>query len=426
MTPFDDLYGFTDLYDSVLQRNVDEQSRRAGVSAHMKAFHGRLRIDLAIRNRLILTDTQVYDGRFFVGYLARHADETEWQLIRDRAAVLVRNEDPGACRMEFCRSHSVGRKQFAFSLLEDPARVEIERVLANEAQSFAWPSLLALFHDVGGVDQALLQQIEEGWRLLDQNLMPLQKWHTHPGAIGFHIDSYGLEKFGELLIEIREPQSKEVLKRVYEYRRKRSKVDELMSAELAATDPSSAVCKELRRIEDWYHRGYNRALARSHGAHSIECMRAGPTMALRLEFTQHAFTIGKGVCERIAELPSLEFKKVVNSLGKEIRSWRAAPSAEGLGSILEKISNACDNRQKSDLGNPPTEGPLGARKAFDVLGGSDVAIYTAPFDASKVLEGPVADVRAVTELRRVHGGGVYEASAGQGAENTLALIEHRR
>ena len=45
MTPFDDLYGFTDLYDSVLQRNVDEQSRRAGISAHMKAFHGRLRID---------------------------------------------------------------------------------------------------------------------------------------------------------------------------------------------------------------------------------------------------------------------------------------------------------------------------------------------------------------------------------------------
>jgi hypothetical protein len=413
---FQDLYAFTDLYDSVIQQNVDQSQQR---DAHMRAFHGRLRVDLALRSRLMLSDTQVLDGRFFVFHLSERANDEEWQLINRHVAVRAREDSLTHSRLGFCRNDAGSRREFVFSLLEESERALVYGELTQPGAEFRWPDIASMFRDLG-VERSLIERVEAGWRRLDEKLTSIQKWNTHDDHLGFRLDRYGLEDFNRFLAQPRSAESCEVLKRVYEGRRMRSHVDRLIQAEIA-TAPSPQARHEIRTIEDWYHRGYNRALGRSHGARAIECVRAGPATALRLEFKESVFELNAGICESVSSIPTADFAHLIESLSADIAGWRETWEASRLRDILGRLVDACGEPKHSELREPAPGGHIGATKAFEVLGGCKIVAYSAPIGSARP-SGPLADVRAVTELRR---GDILHEVRPADPNETIALVEHR-
>jgi len=264
---------YTDFYDSVnqrkwltqyLPRNYHEEDLR-------KIFLGRLRLDILLNETLVLTDSQILDGIFFLqqspleflSSLTRNREKPLPIEIRSRCPRL---EDSFVSLVK--RKDSSSLRQFSFSCVdEDVARINIQFVLGN-----THASQIDTWRDIAKIIRAECSQpykidhLIYGWSQWIEAQDSILSGRVVKWSPNFYLDDC-LNGEGLINLMITE-EGKEEARKVLETK-DRSFIDNRIT-ELNRTIENLQLKRDLKLLESGFNYAYNLAIARQHGCRTFE------------------------------------------------------------------------------------------------------------------------------------------------------------
>jgi hypothetical protein len=263
---------FSDFYDSIFQRRYD--IRKQTNPLLFQQYIGRLRFDAILHRKIVLIDTQLLDGAFFLDP-QNSPDELIKKLSRNTVShpieIRARDANLENSLLLFVKDFKNGKmKEFSFSGIRDSN----ERAAAKQAildSSFdemkTWQDILVIFKSAG-VNQTNIEQIESSWSKwleLQSNgklLVLPWKWER-----GFPIEKY-IGGIGRLSKDIFTDDVNQEAKFISEHLSQRSMIDIRFSEFKEKWEKSKA--DELSILEARYHRAYDKAAAWQHECGSFE------------------------------------------------------------------------------------------------------------------------------------------------------------
>lgn len=374
---------FSDYYDSVQQRQLRwEEPPESDYENPKVAYQARLRFDILLSRRLVLTDTQLLDGLFFL-----NSDPQElWSSVARAHGqappieVQARVLDLEESLVRFVsQPNNSNLRGFSFSAIQNPeARSEVKNILQMTSSEYikSWHDIPPLLRSAG-VSLENVDMLESGWaRWIEAQKNGLVKLTTSAGP--FRVD----EALGDPAVldkRLRDDDAREIAKWVYEHRGDRSLVDVTLSDLISHSIEEGLA--DLYIVENWFHQAYNRTIAWTYGCTHYESVynqfRRGAAIRPRVDrvLVKSDSDIEVGVADVALELPReflIGIGRMPNDLFKDLFSrnqglferWWVNGDIEALRSAFIPFIDASTTAGGS---NGPHLPQIKARRSTEIL-----------------------------------------------------------
>lgn len=366
---------YSDLFDSTVQRAVYDQVLELGCEGgadlvFRTLYLGRLRLGLLMHGTILLTDTQVLDGAFFLTLT-----EEEIRLLAPRTVLKLREETVAETTRALLTDKNGLVRPFEISAIRDAA---VRAKVRDWMRSTAPRKTLA---PGAGVDQIL--EITRELALDEEALDPLvtgwRRWHSVLTEMSFQRAEWSSDPFdldqqvvdpGRLFADL--SAGKDLFERVYKQRKtSRTNIYRLLSEGLA---DDRRLDHDAWKIRSFYNSAYNAGIARKEGANVIETVWVDGAAAfgVECEFQQAAPSRLGGLVGKLGSIEARSFEDVEESVRRSAHEWRRGllPFAEFVDCIqkaLEHISIP----SRGDLGkvSPPSPASHEQRRWMDIAAG---------------------------------------------------------
>jgi hypothetical protein len=346
---------YSDLFDSTTQARVLDElvaEQRAKPQPSMKAaedelialYRDRLMLEVARRDQLVLGDTQVLDGAFFLRWLPA-ASSADWNWLSTRIVFTRRppgGDDVwrGVAQKLFLRpGKPVECKRFEFSAL---GTTDLDGGPPITDEVAGWLQPTRKFDDVGALEAALVATLGRGaerwyWMRRQQELVATtlrnhdidgRPWPAGPAEQSSLIPALDEPaKFAKTLTASQRAAWDLIYSPVNEKGADRSVLYPAWNV-AAAADP------EVEVVRAFYDRAYNRAIAAQHGATVFESFRVEglPKFSPSEQHAprsvvdaRHERRVGAGIDPREQAWESVR--------AHQIRTWRVAEARPILGTV---------------------------------------------------------------------------------------------
>lgn len=384
---------FADDYSSTGQRAWMEGNRGTGPAYWQDDYLGQLRFDSLLAQTLVIPDSHVFDGVFF---LARGPRELKAVLgrsglrdhqvpaleirgreetLRDSLAALLRR--PGHATLNAFVFKSISAKlryQLAAELKRTP-EAELDRALATASDvpagvASVLETCLRRFAPAIDAD-AIVRPLRSGWRrwLLEAGDVEIKKW---PIIKAFDIEGQARRERSidsNMRTDAGRAALAEVLATIARGSGHRSDISELLAARRAASAGDDGVLGDLELIDVWYSRLRYRALASKHDCVCALADRpwlpaVGPghallREALRLDDPTHV-PLPDDVLTALGDLDPRQFQEFVHSHRRVVVSWWATREVDALHALADALSEFTRQRKRGPLGLAQTLPPAGS------------------------------------------------------------------
>jgi hypothetical protein len=384
---------FADDYSSTGQRAWLEGDRGTGPDFWQDDYRGQLRFDSLLARTLVIPDSHVFDGVFFLesgprelnamlgrSGLGNHKAPAleirgrEETLSDSLATFLRRPEHATLNAFVFKTIDSTIRHELAAELKRTPA-VELDRALAN-AKDVPAGVAAVLESCLRRLDPAIdakatVLPLKSGWRrwLREADEVDVKKWPLfkdfdleaqapHERSIEANMrTAVGRAALGEVLATIAHGSGH------------RSDVSELLAAGRAGSAGDDGVLSDLELIDVWYSRLRYRALASRHDCVCALADRpwlpaVGPghallREALRLDDPTHV-PLPKDVLTALGDLHPRQFEEFVHRHRRVIVRWWNTREVDSLHALADALAGFARERKRVGLGLAQTLPPAGA------------------------------------------------------------------
>jgi hypothetical protein len=369
---------FADDYSSSGQTAWKEGHRGLGSTFWDQDFLGQLRFDTLVARTLVIPDSHVLDGPYFLRcspralavQLGRQSEDGETPILPFE----VRGRGTGLGDTLATLLLRKGRdtlNPFVFKTLEDDAlrpmlAAELGRTPVRElelaltrsgdvARAVAVVLRAALLRIDPAVDvDALVGPVEEGWRrwLAEERYVPVMTWPIHrvfDVASGLATEPLVREK---LTTDLGREALNAVRRVVAAGSEHRADVSALLAQPRvsAAEAGDGAALTDLDLVDAWYSRGRYRALARRH---NCACVLADPLalpplsvgqellreMMGRADARLQRVALPDGVLRRLADMDSDDFRRMVHRHRRALQRWWTGGETEGLKSVAAALGD---------------------------------------------------------------------------------------
>lgn len=285
---------YSDLYDSVIQRELEAAFNKHGIGdLFVPLYAGRLRLELLMRDAILLTDAQVLDGRFFI---RRWAIESGTATIALGMDELRRHAEAGRIRLKFrpggmhptpsgaavwgalepmllaVKDGAVSSKKFLLSGLGSAGRKDLrQRIQETSSDSVSKGSAEGNVRDYM---RRVAKSAQRSKFLRQAPAEQLAHWErcaaAHFSCEHWNGDFYlpgSFEDPAGFLMGLDSTVGEDFAFRAFA-ELQRSKIDEEWWA--MRRHRKQAVRRDAVKIYEWYNRAYHRTIARQHGATVIE------------------------------------------------------------------------------------------------------------------------------------------------------------
>lgn len=353
-------------YDSVYQRDIPDLDSSGRVSNITRDFQdyitGRLRLDSLISEKVVMPDTRVLDGAFFlrcnpqelIGNLKRHPLDQPLE-IQMRASTIAES------LLGFVKKADAQRlSSFSFSsILDSKQRIDAAEALREIDSSHCKkvsdiPALL----EKCGVDADNCALLEQSWELwanaADSNDLVVKQWSG-----GFDLDgALGLSR-EDALPACNSVIGSEVLNYAVENRKDRSAVDSYISK--LGSELSQEEAAEIRLVSTWLNKGYNQAIARQHKCDTFESpsdsenridifdpwwARAGITKNQSHSFSTLEYQYPLSFLWALGRCPSEKYQSLYTQAMDHLRKWWQFGDIDSLRRGLDVFTNGIDHKVK--------------------------------------------------------------------------------
>lgn len=392
---------FADDYSSTGQRAWLEGARGVGADFWEDDFRGQLRFDSLLARTLVIPDSHVFDGSYFLrttpqalvdqlgraglGHRAVGALEIrgrETSLEASLAGFLRRPGKPTLNAFVFKSLDASLRHRLAAEL-KKTSEPELDRALqvARDVPAGVAGLLKAC---LGRIDpaldaEAIIAPLEEGWRrwLHDGHLVEVKKWPTFRS---FDIKSE-ITKEGSIDRNMRTELGRETMEAVrltMDGSEHRSDISEVLAqARGALPSEDEGVLNDLDLIDAWYSRLRYRALAARHGCTCSLTDRpwlpaVGPAQALFREALRRdeptAVPLPEGVLTALGDLEEAQFVEFVRRHRRDLVRWWETKEVDDLHRVADGLADLGLQRDRPSVGLVQTL-PAAGSAAGAALGG---------------------------------------------------------
>jgi hypothetical protein len=333
-------------------------------------YLGQLRADTLFAQSVVITDSQLFDGRFFLTdrprdllrALGSSGNATRVPLkVRIRRATL---ESSLAALLE--RSDSEYLNPFPFNAIRDSeARSVLAKGLGKTHQSHLQArlrtsasvpkGLAALLRDIVKSDRADvaedIDRLERGWSLwleLDARAQSaiVERWRR---AYRLH-EAMNVEPI-QPETELFTDEGRELLNGVSQ-RAYRSDVEPMFAT--LATTRSPKVARDLQTIYQWYTDSRHRAFARQHNCNFARTVYPDQRHVTLLNLRDED-GVGdtplvewpEAFSDRLATLSRSEYMALVHESTEELHRWWLAGDRGALQKVIERVESRTNSTQRS-------------------------------------------------------------------------------
>jgi hypothetical protein len=369
---------FADDYSSSGQIAWKEGRRGLGSTFWDQDFLGQLRFDTLVARTLVIPDSHVLDGPYFLRRspralaveLGRRSEDGETPMLPfevrgrgsglgDTLATLLLREGRDTLNPFVFKTieDEVLRPLLAEELGRTPVR-DLELALTrSEAVATAVAAVLraALLRIDPTVNvDALIDPLEEGWGrwLAEDRHVRVMTWPVHREfdvARGLAAEPLVESK---LMTELGREAFGEVRGVVAAGSEHRADVSALLAGPRASATEAGdgAVLGDLDLVDGWYSRGRYRALARRHGCACVLADQLGlPPLSAGQELLREVMgrddarvehvSLPDGVLRRLADMDSDEFRLMIHRHRRGLHAWWTDGETDGLKSVAAAVGD---------------------------------------------------------------------------------------
>lgn len=369
---------FSEHYDSVRQAAA---LGRAPTNA-VRSLSARLRLDLLISQRLVLTDAQVLDGPLLHalavdGPLLDLAREWQvWLPARPMLEIRARSSDLHDSLVAMVGGGRADKMlgEFLFATLPAEMAAVQEALAEFPADAIGSPEELAAALRKAGAPDDHVARMQEAWSVLadlPEDFACRARWDSNFKDAWVEAFKADPLEFGEKA-NFESAWGRRQLPgefRSFFEERNRAKAKKRLSL-LRKQAPSVEALRDVRRLELWYDRNYNRALAIQHGCASEWVSRDDdPVLYPEQDVTRDLIRpndgelmkeirrrgreqglVGDVVDEfsaRLADLPAAEYARFLagNEVSGALDRWYAMGEVGALRRVLEMLSRLLEGVQ---------------------------------------------------------------------------------
>jgi len=264
---------FSDIYDSVQQRNFPIMQQLEGINESdvTDLWIGRMRFDSLISRKIVLTDAQLLDGCFFA-----HVDPSKLLRRLQRGyndeilEIKARSEDLEEAILGFVKKrNSSNLSGFSFSLILDTSeRSEVVSMLKNtKAEAVSSLQDLESIFENSNVERENIERIMAAWRqwieVAQEGKLGVSRWQG-----SFDLD-IALGSLDERKRTLQTDEGKSIADWVYKNRYNRSAIDIYLNEQQKLSRGEQQI-RDIKKIEGWLNRAYNLALSWQHNCDNFE------------------------------------------------------------------------------------------------------------------------------------------------------------
>jgi hypothetical protein len=297
---------------------------------------------MLLRSRIIINDTQLLDGEFFLWLGERLTSREERELVLPKLEIRTRDPDLRRARLSFIMPDPATRtcKPFVFSAIRDVrTRDEVTSQLAEieaKGNAPAWRSLEEALIDLQ-VDAAEVERLSEGWQQWDR----IQA--KHRDIFKTWDRRADLEEHLRTPVDLETTSGFEALQVIKDSKWNRSMVHQVVAQLLRSSETGTPQRRDAEAIERWYQRAYNSAVGASHGANVILTLHRGRETVGAPPFPQSGeISLPKGALLGLGAIPAATFNAMSDEHQGDWATWRLSldPSAlqRALIPILEEAA----------------------------------------------------------------------------------------
>jgi hypothetical protein len=265
---------FSDFYDSIIQREYTQKNNELC----QVSFLGRIRFDILLSKYLLLTDTQLLDGNFFIDFGASKLNDALKRTEVNSLPIIVsaRSNTLEDSLLRFVkRTNEPKLRGFSFSSIEDDqVRMDVKRELENvdSKEISSWEDIPRILHKIG-VNDATTQRLKGGWtswiEAQKRGLIQIERWEGK-----FEIDKF-INSPQLIEEQLKSEIGKGALKWVYEHRSDRNSIDIHLTKLRQQHIADQPVCEDILIIDTWFNRSYSAATAFQTNCSNYESVRDG-------------------------------------------------------------------------------------------------------------------------------------------------------
>jgi hypothetical protein len=350
---------------------------------------GLLRFDALVAATLVIPDSHLFDGPFFLARSPKELAEALGQPGREQVGLPrpleIRGRGEGLAdtlATLLVREGSETLNAFVFKTIADEQlrsvlaeelgntpRVVLERALSREDDvAAAVASVLrdAIHRVDPGVDGThLVGPIEDGWRrwLAEERWVSVETWPIHRSfdiAKSLELDPPVSKR---LKTQIGRDALREVLAVVARGSGHRADVSKVLAEPraTATTAGDEAALLDFDAIDNWYSRGRYRALAWRHGC---SCALADPPGLPALSVAQYLLreirrgdatsvsrvALPEAVLRRLADMESADYQHLVFAQRRELRRWWKDGETDGLKAVAGALGEFDPTTKRKRIG----------------------------------------------------------------------------
>jgi hypothetical protein len=417
---------FVDDYSSSGQTDWREGRRGFGGQFWAEDLLGQLRFDALVTRTLVIPDSHVFDGPYFLRQAPRELalalgrpaeDGAEPRLpfeVRGRGdglaetlATFLRREDRDTLNGFVFKSldDAMLRSLLATELGRTPSE-ELDAALAcseDVARAVATVVRAALHRvDAGANVDALVGPMEEGWRrwLAEAAYVPVRTWPIYSQFdVAAGLDPLTPE---DLQTTLGRNALAEIRGVIAVGSQHRADISALLAAPRAraSTAGDEAGLADLQLLDLWYSRGRYRALARQHGC---ACLLADslalPPLNLAQRLLRRAISptekemgrveLPDAIISRLATVDDQGFQQLTRRLWPTLKRWWEARESDDLKAVAAALAELDTSGQRRRIGVaqlvPTVVGPVVAfavnrvmhDSALGVLAGAEAVAATS-------------------------------------------------
>lgn len=367
---------FSDFYDSVFQRSYWNLIDNDSLSRFR--YLGKLRLDAILSHTIVLTDSQVLDGAFFLhqksgpsfimNNLSRSESLNPVIEVRARAS---RIED--SLLMLVKKPENLTIRPFSFSGIRDIIqRAEVSKLLAHTPYDKvnSWKDILNIFK-IAEVEKANIDLLYDSWskwiEFQNKGIITIIKWETERG--------FPREFYAGTVEDFTEPFQTEEVKTfatwLHSHLKKRSTIDARIE-QLRHTLESDKAKRELRILESRYHRIYNQAASWQHRCGSFESSTSTLIEMLdvktdesesesqdntekgkKLDFSVGINGVDRFFLYKLGTMPVGKYEELFWTHSDNISNWWYHRDTNSLRRVIESVTKEISKIQSPDNDSTP-------------------------------------------------------------------------
>lgn len=368
---------FSDFYDSVHQRTYP--NRIAADNNYKNLYAGRLRLDTLLSESLVIVDTQLLDGEFFLDHgpsslsnlIARKDREPMPLIIKSR---LPKLED--ALLRFYKKPNEDNLQGFAPSVIRnDELRINITQSLqktkADKIRT-CW-DILPIFLDAG-VAQDEVERIKTGWthwiEAQGHNLFIVEQWKG-TWDLDSALDKNWLNRC------VTSQEGCALVETIWNFRLYRSD-NEKKILTFRQEAQSEATLGEADQIEIWFNRAYNLTIANQHecdafeSIHTLSSSRSG--CSVDMESPEVTLDLPEHFLRSLGSMSTEDFHKHFTKNHCDpnyFEQWWKEGKEDDLRRAIEPLAAAAviDSRGKEENNLRKFIGPFTVEEAGRAIGG---------------------------------------------------------